>query len=261
MARVKMDAPLLRDVGSIRLDVPMESPPRVEVLRNPKSVPGTPEWFDFVFRYVRNTIKVATGECDQLASYLRDLRPYVTEKLGREWEDFCRAELDAEPEWLATIERGVSILKGEGHVGPITQEQAVLAGHGGKREGAGRPATARQTEISASAVSHTDAVRNHVGINQVDRINLNSTEPKGGTSSGYLRARLARDNPDVLSALDRGEFASVRAAARAAGIVKPIDPVAAAHKALAKLTDEQLMTLGCRLDARIFDLLRAGAEE
>jgi hypothetical protein len=37
----------------------------------------------------------------------------------------------------------------------------------------------------------------------------------------YLRALLARDHAEIHAALDRGEYRSVRAAARAAGIVRP----------------------------------------
>lgn len=84
---------------------------------------------------------------------------------------------------------------------------------------------------------------------------------QGGTSAEYLAARLRRDHPAIWEDLAAGKYMNVRAAARAAGIVKPVDPVAAALRALARLTDEQLMTVGCRLDARVFDLLRAGAEE
>jgi hypothetical protein len=43
--------------------------------------------------------------------------------------------------------------------------------------------------------------------------------PKGN-SRAYLVARIARDHPDILERLKAGEFASMRAAAIAAGIVK-----------------------------------------
>lgn len=51
---------------------------------------------------------------------------------------------------------------------------------------------------------------------KVDVINLN-----GGTGADYLTARIARDHPAILERMRAGEFSSVRAAARAAGIVKP----------------------------------------
>jgi hypothetical protein len=42
-----------------------------------------------------------------------------------------------------------------------------------------------------------------------------------GNTNDYYRARLARDHPEIKAALDRGEYRSVRAAARAAGIMRP----------------------------------------
>jgi hypothetical protein len=67
--------------------------------------------------------------------------------------------------------------------------------------------------------------------NQLDNINL-----KGGTQAAYLRARLQRDAPDVLRQLDRGEFRSVRQAAMAAGILKPIPPLIRAQNAFRRLS-------------------------
>ena len=40
----------------------------------------------------------------------------------------------------------------------------------------------------------------------------------GGTSAKYLAARIKRDRPDIAEATMRGEFSSMRAAAKAAGI-------------------------------------------
>ena len=57
-----------------------------------------------------------------------------------------------------------------------------------------------------------------------------------GNSADYLTARIARDHPDILEAMKRGEYRSVRQAAIAAGIVQPTvrysvpdDPIAAAR--------------------------------
>jgi hypothetical protein len=43
---------------------------------------------------------------------------------------------------------------------------------------------------------------------------------KGGNRNRYLAARIARDRPDVLERMKRGEFDTVQAAALEAGIVK-----------------------------------------
>lgn len=57
----------------------------------------------------------------------------------------------------------------------------------------------------------------------------------GGTSAAYLAGRLRRDRPDIADRLAAGEFPSVRAACREAGIVKdkPPNPEADAKRILA----------------------------
>lgn len=47
--------------------------------------------------------------------------------------------------------------------------------------------------------------------NNVDNVNIRET--KGGNSSTYLTARIARDRPDILKRMQAGEYRSVRAAA------------------------------------------------
>jgi hypothetical protein len=53
----------------------------------------------------------------------------------------------------------------------------------------------------------------------VDNINLKATG--GGTSSSYLTARIARDNPGVLEDMKAGKYPSVRAPTCAAKPAKP----------------------------------------
>jgi hypothetical protein len=43
----------------------------------------------------------------------------------------------------------------------------------------------------------------------------------GGNNSGYLLRKLAREKPEILERYECGEFDSVKAAARAAGIIPP----------------------------------------
>ncbi len=80
---------------------------------------------------------------------------------------------------------------------------------------------------------------------QADLISL-----KHGTGAAYIRARLERDAPDVAAALARGEHRSARAAAIAAGIIKPVptirlvDDVAKVASALRRhLSPEQISSL------------------
>jgi hypothetical protein len=48
---------------------------------------------------------------------------------------------------------------------------------------------------------------------------------KAGNRSDYLVARIARDRPDILERMKAGEFASVREAAREAGMIKDVSLV------------------------------------
>ena len=52
---------------------------------------------------------------------------------------------------------------------------------------------------------------------------VNTKSDHGSTNVPYLLRRIARERPDILAAYERGEYSSARAAARAAGIVKPPD--------------------------------------
>ena len=81
--------------------------------------------------------------------------------------------------------------------------------------------------------------------------NINSTEAKGGTSASYLLRRIARDQPQLLDRIGPGrEHRSARAAAIAAGIIKPVpvvrlvdDPVKVAAAIRKHLDPQQVASL------------------
>jgi outer membrane protein TolC len=104
--------------------------------------------------------------------------------------------------------------------------QADLLSHGGDR---------KSSDFKASQARD----------DQLDNINL-----KGGTQAAYLDARLRRNFPEIAAALDRGEHRSVRAAAIAAGIVRPVptvrlvgDPVKVAAAIRKHLDPQQVASL------------------
>lgn len=69
------------------------------------------------------------------------------------------------------------------------------------------------------------------------------SRPTGlGTSAAYLTARLKRDHDDIFQRLAAGEFASVRQAAIAAGIVKVPSVLDQLRKLWAKATDADRRT-------------------
>jgi hypothetical protein len=82
----------------------------------------------------------------------------------------------------------VAITRDEAHAAAVAeraQQAQAIGGHGGKRE---------------QGVKHTSGQR-------------------GSGVALYLTARIARDRPDVLARMRRGEFRSVRQAAIEAGII------------------------------------------
>lgn len=63
-----------------------------------------------------------------------------------------------------------------------------------------------------------------------------------GTRAVYLRARLARDHPAILAALNRGKYRSVRAAAIAAGIIRPASALDLLRRAWRRATPAERQT-------------------
>jgi len=78
-----------------------------------------------------------------------------------------------------------------------------------------------------------------------------------GNGPEYLAARIARDAPQVLEEMKAGKFKSVRAAAKAAGIVKDPDVVTVAARAVAAVPTHRLAELVCRLSVDVRKLLLA----
>jgi hypothetical protein len=70
--------------------------------------------------------------------------------------------------------------------------------------------------------------------------NITNRVKQRGTSAEYYTARIARDRPDILEEMKAGKYKSVRAAAKAAGIIKEETPLDLLKRAWAKAsTDEQ----------------------
>ena len=63
--------------------------------------------------------------------------------------------------------------------------------------------------------------------------------PTGSTNAKRLTARIARDRPDILVRMKAGEFKSVRAAAREAGLVRDPSPLDLLRKAWKKASADE----------------------
>jgi hypothetical protein len=123
--------------------------------------------------------------------------------------------------FLGKLEEGVSILRATGHAGPITKADAVAAA-----AAQAVPAPSHAEAVKAQPRDKRGRVKPHSTVS--DRV-TNGT--RGTHGAEYLTARIARDAPAILERMKAGEFPSVRAAARAAGILKPLDPVRVAVRA------------------------------
>lgn len=102
------------------------------------------------------------------------------------------------------------------------------------------------------------ASTNPAGRQGKERCDHGNVVPRG-QSSEYRIARLKRDAPEIATALARGEYPSVRAAAMAAGFVPPPspslqlkDPAPTAEKLLAKKGKEWCLQLMEELSELVF---------
>jgi hypothetical protein len=64
----------------------------------------------------------------------------------------------------------------------------------------------------------------------------------GGSDPAYLAARIKRDHPEIAAKVAAGDYASIREAAVAAGIVKPPSPLAQMRSAWKRASPEQQAT-------------------
>ena len=160
--------------------------------------------------------------------YLDDLRTHEAWKYLREpdLDRMIENRCYVTPVFLQQLRSGYASLIAAGQTGKITATQAHAAS---------------VAEIAHQAV----AIARHGEIgggHSRDSVGLSA---KGSeNSSAYLTARIARDRPDVLERMKRGEFRSVRAAAIEAGIIDPVRQLEAqATRATRRLDDEALQRL------------------
>lgn len=195
------------------------------ISQDPSTIPGSPEYISATLVWLRNTLKSAESDCVPVARHIPHYRKWAVDH-GRDWDAFCREELDAEPEWIAAIERGVAVLERRGHVGPISSKEATTAAQ----------IMAAAEPLGPAHAEKGSPTRNPTGRKGKNKGSDATQDPKERGSS-YLASRIRRDAPEIASAVERGEYPSIRAAAIAAGIVKVATPEQKAEKALAKLEE------------------------
>jgi hypothetical protein len=101
-----------------------------------------------------------------------------------------------------------------------------------------------RNRLAEKAKATMEAAPSEVGPGQGHRSDLEHRDDstkltRGSTSAAYLAARIKRDRPDIVAGVERGEYKSIRAAAIAAGIVKPPSPLDTLRKAWRKASDAE----------------------
>ncbi len=103
-----------------------------------------------------------------------------------------------------------------------------------------------QVQLTAETAQPLQPAENHPGPGR-GHTKKPHEKAKAGNRSDYLVARIARDRPDILERMKAGEFASVREAARTAGIVKQTSLVQQVLKLWQKATPEERQMIRQRL--------------
>lgn len=207
----------------------------------PVFVEGTDEWALDVARWCRRVLKTVKGDCSKVTRNLPALRKWC-ECHSTEWDQFCRDRLEIDPGFLAEIERGVQILRGSGDTKPVTQARALKTAQAAQAADAAPPLPTH-TE-SAKKQPRTESGKM---MPKTSKETVSSNSTNGSRGNDYLSRRIKRDAPEVFERMKAGEFRSVAAAAREAGIKKAPDMLGIALKSVAKLTYSQRRQLWVEL--------------
>jgi hypothetical protein len=104
----------------------------------------------------------------------------------------------------------------------------------------------RQVQRMAETAQPLQPAENHPGPGR-GYTKKPHEKAKAGNRSDYLVARIARDRPDILERMKAGEFASVREAAREAGIIKDVSLVNQVIRLWEKAAPEERQVIRQRL--------------
>lgn len=117
---------------------------------------------------------------------------------------------------VAAVEWAVRGLQLTGAEVPVTLEQATEVG----RKAAAEVMRSAPDQVGPGQGARTD-IKPRDNVTKSDR----------GNQASYLASRLKRDHPEIAARVEAGEFRSIRAAAKAAGIIKEPTPEAVAEAA------------------------------
>lgn len=206
----------------------------MDELGDPDAPVGSRPWC----LYVANQIRTTLYDAQQSGARLRNLIEAFKKNQGFQelgflsWEDFCQKRLQSQAEELeATINKRIAAQE-------MAERYEAKPLNGHLPEGGSNP-----MGLGGKTGKTIDTLYYNVSMPVPDEISSQQ-----GTSPSYLTRRIARDRPDIIQRMKAGEFTSVHAAAKEAGIVKdkfqmPTD-AAAAGRYLAGRVDNDWM-LAC----------------
>jgi len=197
------------------------------------------DW-DALLRARRRFVQVhIPHDCRKLLEFVADAERMHGPLGFADIEDFIRRGLEIDPTLADWAVRGLrSLDPGEA----IPLDEAVKRG----RALAKTMATAEKTKPQTIGKGAPGPGRAKKTDDQVNRLSDSQSQSKGGNRAEYLAGRIkarAETDPkaaEVVRRVERGEYSSMRAAARDAGVLKPVDPVRAAINAVAKVPVDRL---------------------
>jgi hypothetical protein len=200
--------------------------------------PGSDKSLDTLIGLARDRIKWLDRDADYFLDKVDRIReagtwPKAIPFGEPTWDRFCEEVLGFGAAFIDRIREGKEILASRGVATPTAHQALTVAERAADPLPLGEPGRPAKDEGPGS-------------------------KPIGKRrDTEYLTARIARDRPDILARMQAGEFKSVRAAAIAAGIVRPIarvsipvdDPDAAALALVRHFQGERLEQLRAMLAA------------
>jgi hypothetical protein len=186
-----------------------------------------PEWIaTYLPRYCQSAADRTDSDCRGLALMVRELqREEFWRQLFSDWETCCQALFNRPAVWVEQVVEGVRVLHAQGHTEAVPLQLAI-------EQAKAQPLAEHGTN------QHREEVRSEPPIAR-------------GETQAYLLRRIARDQPKLLDDIGPGKpHRSVRAAAIAAGIIKPVpivrlvdDPAKIAASIKKHLSPEQITAL------------------
>jgi stage V sporulation protein SpoVS len=191
---------------------------------------------------------LADTDCRELVGTVLELqRDDYWRKFSDDWGQFCQDTFGRPAEWVEQVVEGVRVLHLRGEKGEISADQARKASQPERAE------ADAQRMLALGSPQFAQAGDNQHTLVEGGLYNIKTTQQGApGTSAAYLAARLKKaERDDLLAEIGPGKrFQSVRAAAIAAGIIKPVPSVrlvddvsAVARKLRQHLTQQQITAL------------------